>query len=78
MLTEKVYEIMISSISVIHHFANIFAYLSKFEDIRFVSIKIWLVCKIMNEYLVTLEYLVYSDSHSNFETEGKIKLIAVA
>jgi hypothetical protein len=28
-------------------------------------------------YSVTLEYSDYSDSHSNFEFEGKIKTIAV-
>ncbi len=30
-----------------------------------------------NRYSVTLEYSDYSDSHSNFEIEGKIKIIAV-
>jgi hypothetical protein len=31
----------------------------------------------MNRYLVSLKYLVYSDSHFNFEFEGGIKFIAV-
>ncbi len=31
----------------------------------------------MNRYLLPLKYLVYSDSHLNFEFEGKIKFIAV-
>jgi hypothetical protein len=31
----------------------------------------------MNGYLVSLEYSVYSESHLNFEAEGKIKSTAV-
>ncbi len=30
-----------------------------------------------NSYSVPLEYLLHSDSHSNFEFEGKIKFISV-
>jgi hypothetical protein len=31
----------------------------------------------MNRYLVPLKYLVNSNSHLNFEFEGKVKFIAV-
>ncbi len=60
-----------------HPFANICLYLLKFENTWSFGIQIWLVQKITNGYLVSLEYLVNWVSVSNTDNKGKIKFISV-
>ncbi len=71
------WEIVNSSISIFHPFANICLYLVKLKTIQFIGIRICLVGLMMNNHLVLLEYSVNSNSNLNFKFVGKIKCIAV-
>ncbi len=64
-------------ISVFHPFAIICWDFVTFLNIQLISTQIWLVQLVTNRYSPSLKYSVYSDSHLNFEFEGKIKFIAV-
>ncbi len=73
---DKLQKITNSLISVFHPVMSICLYSVKFESIQFICSWFWLVQNMTKRYSVPLKYLVNSNSHLNFEFEGKIKFIA--
>jgi hypothetical protein len=76
MLTEKLQEIMNSSLSVFHPFEYLFIFGQIQKDLVYhYSVLRYLINR--NVLLVYFEYSVYLDSHLNAKTEGEIKLITL-